>query len=84
MVSPAAALNTGSTYQVGFLYSCTSFASLPPVQIRIAALNAASSAADESQDPLRSSKSRTKEAQVEGDAASLSCSSRRLALGRGV
>lgn len=33
-------------------------------QIRIAALNAASSAADESQDPLRSSKSRTKEAQV--------------------
>ncbi|XP_075881739.1 calcineurin-binding protein cabin-1 isoform X2 [Nelusetta ayraudi] len=31
--------------------------------IRIAALNAASSAADESQDPLRSSKSRTKEAQ---------------------
>lgn len=37
---------------------------LPPAQIRIAALNAASSAADESQDPLRSSKSRTKEAQV--------------------
>ncbi|TNN70702.1 Calcineurin-binding protein cabin-1 [Liparis tanakae] len=31
--------------------------------IRIAALNAASTAADESQDPLRSSKSRTKEAQ---------------------
>ncbi|XP_061907693.1 calcineurin-binding protein cabin-1 isoform X1 [Entelurus aequoreus] len=31
--------------------------------IRIAALNAASSAADESQDPLRSKKSRTKEAQ---------------------
>uniref|UniRef100_A0A3B3XNK7 Uncharacterized protein n=1 Tax=Poecilia mexicana TaxID=48701 RepID=A0A3B3XNK7_9TELE len=32
-------------------------------QIRIAALNAASTAADECQDPLRSSKSRTKEAQ---------------------
>uniref|UniRef100_A0A671X091 Calcineurin binding protein 1 n=1 Tax=Sparus aurata TaxID=8175 RepID=A0A671X091_SPAAU len=32
-------------------------------QIRIAALNAASTAADESQDPLRSSKSQTKEAQ---------------------
>uniref|UniRef100_A0A3Q2D2M9 Calcineurin-binding protein cabin-1 n=1 Tax=Cyprinodon variegatus TaxID=28743 RepID=A0A3Q2D2M9_CYPVA len=32
-------------------------------QIRIAALNAASAAADESQDPLRSSKSQTKEAQ---------------------
>ncbi|MEQ2283630.1 Calcineurin-binding protein cabin-1 [Ameca splendens] len=31
--------------------------------IRIAALNAASTAADESQDPLRSSKSQTKEAQ---------------------
>lgn len=35
------------------------------VQIRIAALNAASAAADESQDPLRSSKSQTKEAQVQ-------------------
>lgn len=34
-------------------------------QIRIAALNAASTAADESQDPLRSSKSQTKEAQVQ-------------------
>lgn len=33
-------------------------------QIRIAALNAASTAADESHDPLRSSKSQTKEAQV--------------------
>uniref|UniRef100_A0A673C952 Calcineurin-binding protein cabin-1 n=1 Tax=Sphaeramia orbicularis TaxID=375764 RepID=A0A673C952_9TELE len=33
------------------------------LQIRIAALNAAASAADESQDPLKSSKSQTKEAQ---------------------
>eukprot|EP00064_Thunnus_orientalis_P009324 superscaffoldBa00001176_g9347 len=33
------------------------------IQIRIAALNAASTAADESQDPLRSNKSQTKEAQ---------------------
>ena len=41
------------------LLLCCSF------QIRIAALNAASTAADESQDPLRSSKSQTKEAQVQ-------------------
>lgn len=34
------------------------------LQIRIAALNAASTAADESQDPQRTHKSRTKEAQV--------------------
>lgn len=35
------------------------------IQIRIAALNAASTTTDESQDPLKSSKSRTKEAQVQ-------------------
>lgn len=35
------------------------------LQIRIAALNAASTAADESQDPLRSHKTQTKEAQVQ-------------------
>ena len=35
------------------------------IQIRIAALNAASAAADESQDPLRSRKGQTKEAQVQ-------------------
>lgn len=34
------------------------------LQIRIAALNAASAAADESEDPLKTKKSRTKEAQV--------------------
>lgn len=34
------------------------------LQIRIAALNAASTAADESQDPQRTHKGRTKEAQV--------------------
>ncbi|KAI3372339.1 hypothetical protein L3Q82_022837, partial [Scortum barcoo] len=41
----------------GPLFMCCS------LQIRIAALNAASTAADESQDPLRSNKSQTKEAQ---------------------
>ena len=43
-----------------------SFSPPPPIrfQIRIAALNAASTAADESQDPQRSRKSQTKEAQV--------------------
>lgn len=41
-----------------------SFGILVTLQIRIAALNAASTAADESQDPQRTHKGRTKEAQV--------------------
>ncbi|KAG7241418.1 hypothetical protein INR49_025618, partial [Caranx melampygus] len=53
-------------FMASLIYSSTELADLMLIQgpeIRIAALNASAAAADESQDPLRSNKSQTKEAQ---------------------